>query len=376
MEHLSSIIPTFHYSSIVSYLMAEDTKDYFQGRGSQINTANPYLKQQYVREHIEGLDEEMLSNSKTEFFMEYPKKIVNKVDSPDIGSMYSMNPYQGCEHGCIYCYARNVHQYWGFSAGLDFERKIIVKPDAPEVLDKQLTNPNWKVEPIMLSGNTDCYQPAERKFKLTRRMLEVLLKHKHPVGMITKNALILRDIDILSELAKHKLVHVMVSITSLNEDLRLVMEPRTVTAKNRLRVIEELNKAGVPAGVMNAPLIPGLNTDEIPSVIKAAADHGAVDAGYTIVRLNGAIKDLFHDWLYKNFPDRGDKVWHQIMECHGGQVNDSRFGTRMRGEGKIAESIRALFKMSVKKYMSGRESYDLNMDDFIWNPDSAQLSLF
>jgi DNA repair photolyase len=353
-----------------------DTKDYFHGRGSQINTANPYLKQQYVREHIEGLDEEMLSNSKTEFFMEYPKKIVNKVDSPDIGSMYSMNPYQGCEHGCIYCYARNVHQYWGFSAGLDFERKIIVKPDAPELLDNQLSNPNWKAVPIMLSGNTDCYQPAERKFKLTRRMLEVLLKHKHPVGMITKNALILRDRDILSELAKHQLVHVMVSITSLNEDLRLQMEPRTVTAKNRLRVIEELSKVGVPAGVMNAPLIPGLNTEEIPSVIKAAADHGAVDAGYTIVRLNGAIKDIFHDWLYKNFPDRGDKVWHQIMECHGGQVNDSRFGTRMRGEGKIAESIRALFKMAVKKYMSGRESYDLNTEDFVWNPDNAQLSLF
>lgn len=357
------------------YLMS-DTKEYFHGRGSQINTANPYLKHQYVQEHPEGLDEEMLSNSKTEFFEEYPKKIVNKVDSPDIGPALSMNPYQGCEHGCIYCYARNVHQYWGFSAGLDFERKIIVKPEAPELLDKQLSNPKWKVEPIMLSGNTDCYQPAERKFKLTRRMLEVLLKHRHPVGMITKNALILRDLDILSELAKHRLVHVMVSITSLNEELRQVMEPRTVTAKNRLRVIEELNKAGVPAGVMNAPVIPGLNSEEVPSVIKAAAEHGAVNAGYTIVRLNGAVKDIFRDWLYKNFPDRGDKVWHQIMECHGGQVNDSRWGVRMRGEGKIAESIRALFKMAVKKYMADRESYELNKEAFIPYPGNAQLSLF
>jgi DNA repair photolyase len=195
-------------------------------------------------------------------------------------------------------------------------------------------------------------------------MLEVLLKHRHPVGIITKNALILRDLDLLTELASLRLVHVMVSITSLDEELRLVMEPRTVTYKNRLRVIEELTKAGIPAGVMNAPLIPGLNSQDIPSVIKAAAEHGAVDAGYTIVRLNGAVHDIFRDWLFKNFPDRGDKVWHQIMECHGGQVNDSRFGVRMRGEGKVAESIRSLFKMAVKKYMKGRKPYELNTKDF------------
>jgi DNA repair photolyase len=353
-----------------------DTNEYFSGRGSQVNTANPYLKHQYVQEQIEGLDAELLSNSKTEYLEEYPKKIVNKVDSPDIGLAYSMNPYQGCEHGCVYCYARNVHQYWGYSAGLDFERKIIVKPEAPELLDKQLSSTRWDVKPIMLSGNTDCYQPAERKYKLTRRMLEVLLKHRHPVGIITKNALVLRDIDVLQELAKYQLVHVMVSITSLDETLRTVMEPRTVTYKNRLRVIEELNKAGVPAGVMNAPLIPGLNTMDIPNVIKAAADHGAVDAGYTIVRLNGAVHDIFRDWLFKNFPDRGDKVWHQIMECHGGKVNDSRYGVRMRGEGKVAESIRALFKMAVKKYMKGRKSYELNCNAFIPFPGRQQLSLF
>ncbi|HLG34254.1 MAG TPA: PA0069 family radical SAM protein, partial [Bacteroidia bacterium] len=262
------------------------------------------------------------------------------------------------------------------SAGLDFERKIIVKPEAPELLDKQLSSTKWGVKPIMLSGNTDCYQPAERKYKLTRRMLEVLLKHRHPVGIITKNALILRDLDVLQELAKYKLVHVMVSITSLDEGLRMVMEPRTVTYKNRLRVIEELTKAGIPAGVMNAPIIPGLNSSDTPSVIKAAAQHGAVDAGYTIVRLNGAVHDIFRDWLFKNFPDRGDKVWHQIMECHGGQVNDSRYGVRMRGEGKVAESIRALFKMAVKKYRKGRKSYELNCKDFIPFPGRQQLSLF
>lgn len=353
-----------------------DTKEYFHGRGSQLNTANPFLKHRYVAEHIEAIDEPMLSNSKTEFFEEYPKKIINKVDSPDIVLAYSMNPYQGCEHGCVYCYARNVHQYWGYSAGLDFERKIIVKPEAPELLDKQLSSMRWQVKPIMLSGNTDCYQPAEKKYKLTRRMLEVLLKHRHPVGIITKNALIFRDLDVLQELAKYQLVHVMLSITSLDETLRTVMEPRTVTYKNRLRVIEELTKAGIPTGVMNAPIIPGLNSMDIPSVVKAAAEHGAVDAGFTIVRLNGAVHDIFRDWLFKNFPDRGDKVWHQIMECHGGHVNDSRYGVRMRGEGKTAESIKHLFKMSVKKYLKGRKSYELNCKDFIPFPGRQQLSLF
>ena len=219
-----------------------------------------------------------------------------------------MNPYQGCEHGCIYCYARNTHEYWGYSAGLDFERKIIAKPNAPQLMEKQFMNKNWVVSPIMFSGNTDCYQPIERKMKITRQMLEVLLNFRHPAGMITKNDLIIRDIDILQELAKLNLIHVMVSITSLNNDLRLKMEPRTVTAKNRLKVIETLNKAGIPVGVMTAPIIPGLNSDEIPDLIKAAADHGADSAGYTIVRLNGSIAEIFKDWIYKNFPDRAEKV--------------------------------------------------------------------
>ena len=247
--------------------MSATENNYFKGRGSQVNTQNPFQKQTYVTEHKEVLDEELYSNGKTHYFFETPKKIINKVKSPDVYSEYSMNPYQGCEHGCIYCYARNSHEYWGFSAGLDFERKIIIKQNAPELLEKQLMNKNWKVSPIMFSGNTDCYQPIEKKLEMTRKMLKVLLKFKQPVGMITKNSLILRDIDLLSEMAKLKLVHVMVSITSLKEDLRLAMEPRTTTAKQRLKVIEELNKAGIPAGVMTAPIIPGLNSEEIPSII-------------------------------------------------------------------------------------------------------------
>ncbi len=358
--------------------MAENEENipYFKGRGSQVNTSNKFLKNRYVTEHDEVLDEPLLSDEKTQILIEHPKKIVNLVKSSDIPGMYSMNPYQGCEHGCIYCYARNTHEYWGYSAGLDFERKIIAKPNAPQLLEKQLMNKNWVVSPIMFSGNTDCYQPIERKLKITRQMLEVLLKFKHPTSMITKNNLILRDIDILQELAKHKLIHVMVSITSLREELRLKMEPRTVTAKNRLKVIEQLNKAGIPAGIMTAPIIPGLNSDEIPQLIEAAANHGADVAGYTIVRLNGSIKEIFTDWIHKNFPDRAEKVLHQIAEVHGGEVSDNRYGKRMRGEGNIAQAINQLFRMAVKKHLGTKQKFEFDLTAFSQPDDSKQMKLF
>jgi len=337
--------------------------EYLKGRGAQINTKNRFSSQEYVLEHFEGIDELPEMGGKTEVLIENPKSVLNKTDSPDLPFAYSINPYQGCEHGCIYCYARNAHQYWGYSAGIDFEQKIIAKPNAAIILRKHFNNKNYLPDSISLSGNTDCYQPTERKLKITRSLLEVFYEYKHPVGIITKNGLILRDLDILRELAKENLVHVMISITSLREDLRLMMEPRTSTAKNRLKVIEKLNLNGIPAGVMTAPIIPGLNSDEIPELIKAAADSGAMAAGYTMVRLNGSVKDLFHDWLYKNLPDAADKIWNHISESHGGQVNDNRFGTRMRGEGKIAESINQLFKLSVKKYMNGRKfpEYDYSL---------------
>jgi DNA repair photolyase len=357
--------------------MAEEKDEYFKGRGAQLNSTNPFLKQTVVQEHIEGLDEPLLSNSRTELFFENPKKVLNKVDSPDLGQMYySINPYQGCEHGCIYCYARNSHQYWGYSAGLDFERKIIVKQNAAELLEKHLLNKNWKPVPISVSGNTDCYQPIERKLKITRSILEVLLKYKHPVSMITKNSLILRDIDILKELASMQLVHVMVSITSLREELRSKMEPRTATATQRLKVIEELNKNGIPTGIMTAPIIPGLNSDEIPDLIRSAADAGAMMAGYTIVRLNGSIGQIFEDWIHKAFPDRAEKVLNHIKNVHGGSLNDSQWGRRMHGEGNIAESINALFNMAKKKYLSGREPYEYNLESFCRPGTSTQLELF
>jgi DNA repair photolyase len=339
-------------------------EDYLKGRGSQLKTANRFLKAQYVTEHIEGLDEPLLTAPTTQVFYEQAKKIVNKVTSPDLGMMYSLNPYQGCEHGCIYCYARNTHEYYGFSAGLDFESKIMVKKNAPQLLEKFILHPDWQPVPISLSGNTDCYQPMERKMEITRGLLKVFAQYRHPVGMITKNSLILRDLDLLRDLAKDNLVHVYISITTLDEGLRRIMEPRTASATKRLKTVEALSQAGIPVGVMNAPIIPGLNHHEIPALVKAAADHGASTVAMTVVRLNGAVGNLFEDWLRKNFSDRFDKVWNQICSLHGGTVNDSQFGRRMSGEGNFAEIIHQLFRTSKRKYFSTRKMPPFDLTKF------------
>lgn len=352
----------------------ENHETYFNGRGAQLNTANKFLRNELVKDHVEGIDDWEQANEKTTFIMGKSKSIANKVDSPDVGMWYSLNPYQGCEHGCIYCYARNSHEYWGFSAGLDFERKIIVKQDAPLLFKEFLEKKSWNATPISLSGNTDCYQPAERKFKLTRQLLEIALAYKQPIGMITKNALILRDLDILQEMAKLKLVMVYVSITCLDEKLRSKMEPRTTTAKQRLKIIDELSKAGLPTGVMTAPMIPGLNTHEMPAILKAAANFGAKSAGYTVVRLNGSLHAIFKDWLQKNFPDRFEKVWHQIESCHNGNVNDSRFGKRMRGEGNFAEMIRDTFKLHCK--LNNLNVEQITLDSSLFKVPRAQMTLF
>jgi DNA repair photolyase len=339
-----------------------------------VNTVNPYLHTQITDEHLEGLDEEYwLDAPKTELLYDTPKKILSQNDSPDIPFTYSLNPYQGCEHGCPYCYARNAHQYWGLSAGLDFETKIVVKKEAPKLLEKQFLSKNWQSTPIMLSGNTDCYQPIEHKLKITRGILKILAKYRNPVGIITKNSLILRDLDILSDLAQDNLVHVYITITTLNESLRSILEPRAASSAKRLKTIEMLTKAGIPTGVMVAPIIPSLNNHEIFNIIKAAADSGAKNAGYTMVRLNGSIGEIFYDWLRQNFPDRADKVWHQIQSLHNGQVNESRFGARMRGEGNIAENTAQVFRLAKRKFISeeGLPPYDLSK--FRKN---ANLSLF
>ena len=355
----------------------ENTVDSFmKGRGAQVNTHNKFFKQQYVQDHVEGLDEEFLQKEKTEIIYTWPKTVINKVESDDLGFGYSLNPYQGCEHGCIYCYARNTHEYWGYSAGLDFERKILVKKNVIEVLEKTFSRKSWKPKPIMLSGNTDCYQPIERDLELTRNILKTCLKYKHPVSVITKNALIKRDLDILSQLAEHNLVHVMVSITGTDEKVRQLLEPRTASYKSRLGIIETLTKYKIPCGVMVAPIIPGINSHEVANVLEQAGEAGATAAGMTIVRLNGAIGDIFKDWLFKTFPERAEKVWAQICDCHGGNVNDSRFGVRMRGEGKIAESIAQLFKISKNKFIKPRGEFQLNCMDFNYKANQIQLSLF
>ncbi len=352
----------------------EEYPDYIKGRGAQFNPHNRFLKNERVQEHIESIDDWSPSNTATVYLEDNAKSIVNKVESPDLSMMYSMNPYQGCEHGCIYCYARNAFEYYGWSAGIDFETKITVKKNAPDLLRKFLMNPRYECIPISLSGNRDCYQPAEQKFRLTRQLLEVCNEFNQPVGMITKNAGIIRDKDLLQEMAKKNLVSVLVSITSLEEDLRRVMEPRTTTGKQRLRTIKELSDAGVRMGVMLGPMIPGLNEHEMQRIMKAASENGARFSAYTFIRLNGAIKLIFHDWLYKNFPDRADKVWHLIEQGHNGQVNDSRWGVRMRGEGPMAEIVRQQYAKYNKIYGLNDERWEL--DCTLFRRPGAQGCLF
>ncbi|MDQ6478336.1 PA0069 family radical SAM protein [Dyadobacter sp. LHD-138] len=345
-----------------------------RGRGAGINTNNKFRKQEieYTEEDWQQW-EEPETNVKTLYIEEISKTILSTSDSPDVRNFNSINPYRGCEHGCIYCYARNSHEYWGFSAGLDFETKIVVKKNAPQLLEKLLNTKKWEPQTIFFSGNTDCYQPAEKKYQLTRQMLEICLKYRNPISILTKNALILRDIDLLEKLAKLNLVHGAISITSLNENLRGKLEPRTVTGKRRLQVIKTLHEAGVQMGVMTAPIIPGLNDHEIPAIIQAASEVGAVWAGYTVVRLNGAIAELFAEWINYHFPDKASKVLNQIKECHGGQVNDSRFGLRMSGEGKYAEHIRQLHALACRKYFGNQELTTLDTSQFI---KGGQTKLF
>lgn len=339
---------------------------FIKGRGAQQNTPNRFLK------HIHELQQDFLefcrkegedaTRIKTQYLSVFPKTIVNKVTSPDVGMEYSMNPYQGCEHGCIYCYARNTHEYWGLSAGLDFEQKILVKKDAPGLLESKLKNSKWKAVPIVLSGNTDCYQPAEQEFKITRACLEVFLRYRHPVGIITKNSLILRDMDLLKELNFYGLVGVNISITSLSEDTRRILEPRTTTIKKRLNTIAALAGNNIPVNAMLAPIIPGINSHEIINLAKVTADHGASSFAYTIVRLNGAIGVIFADWIRKTMPDTAEKVLSLIASCHGGTLNDSRFGLRSRGEGNIALQIQEMAKLAKLKYYKGRSFPKLNRE--------------
>lgn len=338
--------------------MSKPYPSHHKGRGAQIKVSN-----RFSENHHELMDDflnycalegEEADVDKTTYLEVFPKTIVNQVKSPDVGMEFSANPYQGCEHGCVYCYARNSHEYWGYGAGLDFERKILFKKNAPQLLEAKITSKNWEGCPIIFSGNTDCYQPLERKLQITRKCLEVLWKWKHPVGIITKNSLILRDLDILSEMAKLNLVRINISITSLSEETRRLLEPRTASIKQRLKTVQTLSENNIPVRVMMAPIIPSLNSHEILPLVKKVAETGARDVGYTVVRLNGQIAKIFEDWARTTIPDKADRILNQIAECHGGNVNDSEFGRRMRGAGTISEQIRNTMTIAKNKYLKNR----------------------
>ena len=352
---------------------------YLKGRGAQHNSHNKFeqLHSEWRDDFLEFClkEGERADQNKTVYIPVYPKTIVNKVNSPDVGMSYSINPYQGCEHGCIYCYARNTHEYWGYSAGLDFERKILVKENTPELLEEKLRSRSWKAETIVLSGNTDCYQPAEREYRITRACLEVFLKYRHPVGIITKNALVLRDLDLLKELNAFGLIGIHISVTSLLEETRRLLEPRTATIEKRLSAIEVLSENHIPVNAMLAPLIPGINSHELMSLARAVSDRGALSFAFTVVRLNGAIGMLFTDWIRRTMPDRAEKVLRQIESCHGGKLSDSRFGVRNKGEGPLAKQLHDVARIARLKYFRGRKFPKLNTELHSQFKD-GQLRLF
>jgi DNA repair photolyase len=312
---------------------------------------------------------------RTQFFKDHSQTVISRNDSPDVGFQASLNPYRGCEHGCIYCYARPFHEYLGFSAGLDFESKIMVKENAPELLRQELSSPKWQPQVIFMSGVTDCYQPVERKLKLTRRCLEVLAEFRNPVFIVTKNQLVTRDIDLLSELARHHAAGIFLSITTLDSELRKVMEPRTSPPAARLAAIRELAAAGIPVGVNVAPIIPGLTDHEMPAILKASAEAGATSAGYTVVRLPYAVAPLFEQWLETHFPDRKEKVLNRLRAMRGGKLYDAQWGKRFSGEGIFAEQIAQMFEVARRKAGITNEGNELSTAAF-HRAGGTQLSLF
>ena len=298
-------------------------------------------------------EEEQKPRRDTQFYRDWTKTIIARNDSPDVGFETSVNPYRGCEHGCIYCFARPTHEYLGMSAGLDFESKIMVKADAAKLLEEELSSPKWKPQVVVMSGVTDPYQPVERKLRITRSCLEVLAKFRNPLAIITKNRLVTRDVDLLGELARYDASAVNVSVTSLDPKLQRILEPRTSSPSARLEAIKMLSDAGIPVGVMVAPIIPGLTDHEVPRIVEACAKAGAQFAGYTIVRLPWAIAPLFEHWLDEHFPEKKEKVLSRIRHIRNGKINDPRWKFRTKGEGIFAEQIRSMFEVSCRRFGIG-----------------------
>ncbi|MEZ4859461.1 MAG: PA0069 family radical SAM protein [Flavobacteriaceae bacterium] len=350
-----------------------------KGRGAQKQVHNRFFEHRHetLNEYLNfcEIEGEEADKNKTKYIDVFPKTFVNKVESPDVGMGYSANPYQGCEHGCVYCYARNSHEYWGYGAGLDFERTILVKKNAPQLLEDKLRAKNWQGDTIVFSGNTDCYQPIERKLEITRNCLKKMFQYKNPTGIITKNALILRDLDILKEMAKYNIIAVNISITTLKEETRRLLEPRTSSIKNRLKTVEVLSQHNIPVNVMLAPIIPSLNSHEILPLIKTVAALGAKSVAHTVVRLNGQIATIFEDWVQKTFPNSAERILNQIAECHDGKLNDSRWGTRIRGEGTIAKQIADTVLIGKKNYLKDRQMPKLERSHYLQLKD-PQTRLF
>ncbi|MBI3784406.1 MAG: PA0069 family radical SAM protein [Deltaproteobacteria bacterium] len=317
----------------------------FPSRGALDNPAN-----RYERMHIAFDDSDEDASAETVFYRDASRTVLAENDSPDINFRFSLNPYRGCEHGCIYCYARPTHEYLSFSAGLDFERRILVKHDAPELLRAALQAARWQPQIIALSGNTDCYQPVERHLRLTRRCLEVLCEFRNPVGVVTKSALVARDVDLLAQLAAYGAAQVCVSVTSLDFELARRMEPRAARPERRLEAIRILTAGGVPVSVLVAPVIPGLNDEEIPRILAAAAAAGAKSAGYVLLRLPTPVDALFTEWLNQHYPQRRERILGRIRACRDGRLSDPRYGSRQRGEGVYAKQIAALFASAVRRY--------------------------
>ncbi len=347
-------------------------------RGAAENPANRFEKitlepdADWIPDEDDGVRPQ---GPRTQFLVDHSQTAIAFNDSPDIGFNASLNPYRGCEHGCIYCYARPTHEYLGFSAGLDFESKIMVKLRTPELLRAELSAKKWQPQIIVMSGVTDCYQPVERKLKLTRQCLEVLLDFRNPVALITKNFLVTRDIDVLSELAKFKCASVCLSVTTLDNDLRKVMEPRTSPPQARLAAIRKLAEAGIPVSVNVAPVIPGLTDHEMPAILKVARESGATSAGFTVVRLPHANAAVFENWINTHFPDRAEKVLNRIKSLRGGKLYDAQWGTRMRGEGIFADQISRMFDVARRKAGFTERFAELSTASFR-RADGAQLSLF
>jgi DNA repair photolyase len=348
----------------------------FKGRGVLLNPAGRFERQSLEEVHDGWYVEEQPDTIATTVEPDRARGIITTNNSPDIPFEQSINPYRGCEHGCVYCYARPSHAYMGLSAGIDFETRLFYKADAGKVLEAELARPGYVCKPITIGANTDPYQPIERKMLVTRSVLEVLARTRHPLSIISKSAMVLRDLDILTDMARDGLVSVAISITTLNAETKRSLEPRTASPLARLRAVRELNAAGVPTGVMVAPVIPAITDHEMEAILEAAAEAGARWAGYVLVRLPFEIKDLFRDWLTEHFPDRAAHVMSLIQDMRGGRDNDPRFGTRMRGTGPIAELLRSRFKLACKRLDLNSGSRQMPENTRLFEPPVVEGSQF